>query len=106
MEIAALFFINSPRLRMFTRLHLHHASTTPLRRLAAAADNCPSRRGISLFSNGPLMNKTELIESIATKAGVTRAAATTMLDATLGTITEALAAGDTVALLGFGTFKV
>jgi DNA-binding protein HU-beta len=52
------------------------------------------------------MNKTELIESIATKAGVTRAAATTMLDATLGTITEALAAGDSVALLGFGTFKV
>jgi DNA-binding protein HU-beta len=52
------------------------------------------------------MNKTELIESIAAKAGVTRAAATTMLDATLSTITEALVAGDAVALVGFGTFKV
>ncbi|MDN3919448.1 HU family DNA-binding protein [Roseateles violae] len=51
------------------------------------------------------MNKTELIESIASKAGVTRAVATTMLDATLSTITEALAAGDAVALVGFGTFK-
>lgn len=52
------------------------------------------------------MNKTELIESIATKSGVTRAAAATMLDATLSTITEALVAGDSVALVGFGTFKV
>jgi DNA-binding protein HU-beta len=52
------------------------------------------------------MNKTELIENIASKAGVTRAVATTMLDATLGTITDALVAGDSVALVGFGTFKV
>ncbi|QPF72374.1 HU family DNA-binding protein [Roseateles sp. DAIF2] len=52
------------------------------------------------------MNKTELIENIATKSGVSRAVATSMLDATLGSITEALAAGDTVAILGFGTFKV
>jgi len=52
------------------------------------------------------MNKSELIESIATKSGVTRAAAATMLDAALGTITEALVAGDAVAILGFGNFKV
>lgn len=52
------------------------------------------------------MNKSELIDSIATKTGATRAAATSMLDAALGTITEALAAGDSVALVGFGTFKV
>jgi DNA-binding protein HU-beta len=52
------------------------------------------------------MNKSELIESIATKAGVTRAVATSTLDATLASITEALVAGDTVAILGFGNFKV
>ena len=52
------------------------------------------------------MNKSELIESIANKAGISRAAAGTALEATLGTITEALVAGDTVALVGFGTFKV
>ncbi len=52
------------------------------------------------------MNKSELIEGIATKAGVTRVVATSLLDATLETITEALAKGDTIALVGFGTFKV
>lgn len=52
------------------------------------------------------MNKSELIESIATKSGTTRAVAGAALDATLETITEALAKGDSVALVGFGTFKV
>ncbi|WP_423600333.1 HU family DNA-binding protein [Roseateles sp. MS654] len=52
------------------------------------------------------MNKSELIEGIANKAGVTRAVAASTLDATLETITEALAAGDQIALVGFGTFKV
>jgi len=52
------------------------------------------------------MNKSELIESIATKADVTRAVAASALDATLASITEALVAGDTVAILGFGNFKV
>lgn len=52
------------------------------------------------------MNKSELIESIATKTGSTRAAATASLDAALSAITEALVAGDSVAILGFGNFKV
>ncbi len=52
------------------------------------------------------MNKSELIESIASKSGSSRADATRLLDATLETITEALVAGDSVALLGFGTFKL
>lgn len=52
------------------------------------------------------MNKTELIDSIANKAGITRAAAATALDATLASITDALVAGEQIALVGFGTFKV
>jgi nucleoid DNA-binding protein len=52
------------------------------------------------------MNKSELIESIATKTGSTRVDAAAMLDAALGAITEALTAGDSVAILGFGNFKV
>ncbi|MBT9491948.1 MAG: HU family DNA-binding protein [Paucibacter sp.] len=52
------------------------------------------------------MNKSELIESIATKTGSTRVDAAAMLDAALGSITEALTAGDSVAILGFGNFKV
>lgn len=52
------------------------------------------------------MNKTELIERIAAKADISRAAAGAALDATLASLTEALVAGDSVALVGFGTFKV
>ena len=52
------------------------------------------------------MNKTELIESIATKASISRAAAAEALDATLASISEALVAGDSIAIAGFGAFKV
>lgn len=52
------------------------------------------------------MNKSELVEQIAEKAQVSRAAANTALDATLGAITEALKKGETVSLVGFGTFEV
>ena len=50
------------------------------------------------------MNKTELIETIASKSGLTKKDAGSALDATMETITEALSKGDSVALIGFGTF--
>ena len=52
------------------------------------------------------MNKTELIESIATQADISKAAAGRALDAAVETIKAALKAGDTVNLIGFGTFYV
>lgn len=52
------------------------------------------------------MNKTELTNAIAAKAGLTKADAKKALDATLEAITGALKAGDKVALIGFGTFAV
>lgn len=52
------------------------------------------------------MNKTELINAIAEKASLTKVDAKAALDATLEAISGALAAGDKVALLGFGTFSV
>lgn len=52
------------------------------------------------------MNKTELVEKIAASAEITKADAKKALDATLAAIKEALAAGDKVALVGFGTFAV
>lgn len=51
------------------------------------------------------MNKSELIEKIA-ETGLTKADAKKALDATLAAIKEAVAAGDKVALVGFGTFSV
>ncbi|MAF15568.1 DNA-binding protein HU-beta [Marinomonas gallaica] len=52
------------------------------------------------------MNKSELIDAIATSADLSKAAASNALDATLTAIEEALAKGDQVTLVGFGTFSV
>ncbi len=52
------------------------------------------------------MNKSELIESISENADLSKAAAGRSLDATIATITKALKKGDTVTLVGFGTFSV
>ncbi len=51
------------------------------------------------------MNKTELVAAIAEKAGVTKDAAKKMVDAFQDVIVEELAAGGSVALVGFGTFE-
>ncbi len=51
------------------------------------------------------MNKTELIDAIAAKAGLSKKDAKGALEATVETITEALTKGDSVALIGFGTFS-
>ncbi|NVJ61532.1 MAG: HU family DNA-binding protein [Gammaproteobacteria bacterium] len=52
------------------------------------------------------MNKSELIDAIASGADISKAAAGRALDATLDAITETLRKGDQVALVGFGTFSV
>ena len=52
------------------------------------------------------MNKSELIESIAQSADMTKADATRTLEATIDSIKTALKKGDSVALVGFGTFSV
>lgn len=52
------------------------------------------------------MNKTELTKAVAAKAGLTQVDAKKAIDATIDAITEALKAGDKVALIGFGTFSV
>jgi DNA-binding protein HU-beta len=52
------------------------------------------------------MNKSELTESIADEAGLTKADAGRALDALIGSVSKALKKGDTVNLIGFGTFSV
>ena len=52
------------------------------------------------------MNKTELIDQIATSADISKAAAGRALDAPAQAIKDALKTGDTVSLIGFGTFYV
>ena len=52
------------------------------------------------------VNKTELIDAIATAADLPKASAGRALDAVVESITDALTKGDQVALVGFGTFSV
>lgn len=51
------------------------------------------------------MNRTELLEIIASKTDVSKASAGRMLDTLIDTIQTTVKKGDTVALVGFGTFK-
>ncbi len=52
------------------------------------------------------MNKTELVNAIASEAKLTKAEAKAALEATINAISNALVEGDKVALVGFGTFSV
>lgn len=51
------------------------------------------------------MNKTELIEAIATESGLSKADAKRAIEAFVSTTTSALKKGDRVALVGFGSFS-
>ena len=51
------------------------------------------------------MNKGELIDAIAEKAGVSKKDADAVFSATLDTIVEAVTEGDKVTLVGFGSFE-
>lgn len=52
------------------------------------------------------MNKTELVNAIAAKTGMTKVAAKEAMNATFATIQEQLKKGEKVTLIGFGTFSV
>ena len=52
------------------------------------------------------MNKTELIATVAEKAGLSKKDSEKAVAAVFDAITESLKAGDKVALVGFGTFDV
>lgn len=52
------------------------------------------------------MNKKDLIAQVAERTGFTKVDSKAVVDAVFDTVAESLAKGDTVALLGFGTFQV
>lgn len=51
------------------------------------------------------MNKSELVEALANGSGITKAAASRVLEAFVQTVTDALKSGDQVVLPGFGSFS-
>lgn len=52
------------------------------------------------------MNKTELIDAVAAKANASKAATAAVVGAAIEAITEAIAKGESVQFIGFGTFSV
>ena len=52
------------------------------------------------------MNKSDLVKSLAEKAELTQKDTAKVLDALLDTIQKALAGGDKVQIIGFGSFEV
>ena len=52
------------------------------------------------------MNKAELIDAVASSTDLSKADATRAVDAVIDNITDTLRGGDSVTLVGFGTFEV
>jgi len=52
------------------------------------------------------MNKSDLIDSIANASGLSKADAGRALDGFTTSVTNALRSGDSVSMVGFGTFSV
>ena len=52
------------------------------------------------------MNKSDLIDAISDAAELTKAEAGRAVDAVVAVVTKALKNGDSVTLVGFGTFEV
>lgn len=59
------------------------------------------------FTNGSfIVNKGELVDSVAAKAELSKAQAQAAVNAFIDSVKESLANGDSVTLIGFGTFLV
>jgi DNA-binding protein HU-beta len=52
------------------------------------------------------MNKAQLVAEVANQTGLTRKASRETVDAITSAITESLARGEKVTLVGFGSFKM
>lgn len=52
------------------------------------------------------MNKAQLIDVVADGADLSKASAAAAIDAVVAAVTQALKNGDSVTLVGFGTFEV
>ena len=66
----------------------------------AAAGN-----GFFLYTN-IIMNKSDLINAMATEGGMSKVVAKNALDAFIAAVTKAMKEGEKVSLVGFGTFSV
>lgn len=87
------------KLGLTTRIADWYKAVTPQGRTTISKTKVSDRKGT-------FVNKSELIDAIATATELTKADAGRALDATLEAVTAALKKADTVSLVGFGTFAV
>jgi DNA-binding protein HU-beta len=66
----------------------------------------PVEHFVETLRGGTFVNKTELIDHIATQADISKAAAGRALEALIGGVKATLKKGNSVSLVGFGTFSV
>ena len=64
------------------------------------------RNQINIKKGGYIVNKAELVASMAEKSNLTKKDAESALNAFMKSVEEALAGGEKVQLVGFGTFEV
>ncbi|KAH0441572.1 UNVERIFIED_ORG: DNA-binding protein HU-beta [Burkholderia sp. 1263] len=57
------------------------------------------------YHTGSAMNKQELIDAVAAATGESKAATGQTIDAIVEAVTKAVVGGDTVQLVGFGSFS-
>lgn len=65
-----------------------------------------SIKNIQKPQTGETMNKGDLVGKVAQDCNMSKAAAEQALNSVMDAISEAISAGDKVALVGFGTFSV
>ncbi|MGA2227645.1 MAG: HU family DNA-binding protein [Syntrophobacteraceae bacterium] len=58
------------------------------------------------FSGGKEMTKAELVGKIASEGGITKSEAEKAVDGFVSAVSDALATGDKITLVGFGAFSV
>ncbi|WP_438397274.1 HU family DNA-binding protein [Caballeronia sp. DA-9] len=51
------------------------------------------------------MNKQELVDAVSAQTGASKALTSEVIDQVFGTISKAVVSGDTVQLIGFGSFS-
>jgi len=80
---------------------------TPSRRISTQGRELRrSGKAISAIQGGDRVNKSDLIAQVAEKTGLTKKVAGDAVESVFAIITDALAAGEKVTLVGFGTFEV
>jgi len=65
-----------------------------------------AKNNINLTKWEKLMNKSELIDAVASATDLSKADSARAVDGVIGAITQALKSGDQVTVVGFGTFLV